>query len=176
MLNSLYGKFLSRPDGVIISYSNKYRHKEEDNDRPTYYLPLGMFIAMMGRVTLLRAMGSLPFDDVLYCDTDSIIYKGDVEPNVTIGRCLGQWGVENTSFKANIVGAKTYQELCSDGRIITKCAGLSHVILPTVGFGDLHIGKEYDVIKSERDKDSWAINLVKTKFKVTDRVSILREH
>lgn len=94
LLNSLYGKFLSRRQGVAIDYVDGKRVKVEENDRNTYYLPLGMWIAMMGRVTLFKAMSSIDSDDILYCDTDSIIYKGDKHPNVNIGKQLGDWGVE----------------------------------------------------------------------------------
>lgn len=175
LLNSLYGKFLSRPDGIYISYANGKRTKCDDEDRPTYYLPLGMFIAMMGRVTLIKAMLSIPYDNVLYCDTDSIIYIGDKDPDVNIGPYMGDWSIENENFSAYIVGPKTYQELNPDGKLITKCAGLSQIILPKLPFQDLAIGKEYNVIKSRRDKNTWQINLVKTTFKISDRVGVLRE-
>lgn len=176
LLNSLYGKFLSRPDGVIISYADGYRHKEDDIDRPTYYLPLGLWIAMMGRVTLHRVMSQIPYENVLYCDTDSVIYTGDVHPDVHIGKEMGDWSIENDDFTANVVGAKTYQELNDDGTVITKCAGLSSIILPTVKFGELRIGAKYNVLKSHRDKDDWSISLRKTVFEISDRLSILREH
>ena len=176
LLNSLYGKFLSRPDGVIISYANGERTKVEDNDRLTYYLPLGMWIAMMGRVTLHKVMLQIPYQNVLYCDTDSVIYYGDVHPNVHIGPDLGDWSVENDHFQANIVGPKTYQELSQDGSVITKCAGLSTVILPTLKYGELELGSKYTVLKSQRDKEYWNINLIKTTFEITAKLNVLREH
>ena len=175
LLNSLYGKFLSRPDGINISYQGGYRHKIEQDDKRTYYLPLGMFIAMMGRVSLMRTMLSIPYDNVLYCDTDSCIYIGNQHPNVHIGKELGDWGVENDDFDALIVGAKTYQELNKDGTVITKCAGLSGSVSRTLGFGDLYDGAEFDILKSKRDKERWFITLEKTTFKVDCKVGLLRE-
>lgn len=181
LLNSLYGKFLSRPDGVIISYAGGYRHKEADVDRKTYYLPLGLWIAMMGRVTLHTVMNSIPYENVLYCDTDSVIFTGDYFPDVHIGPELGDWSIENDDFSANIVGPKTYQELKITydhynikRQLITKCAGLSSIVLPTVNYGELKIGAKYEVLKSRRDKDNWAISLRKTEFEISDRLKVLR--
>ena len=175
LLNALYGKFLSRPDGINMSYADGYRHKIEQDDKRTYYLPLGMFIAMMGRVTLFKAILSLPSENVLYCDTDSIIYIGDQEPNVSIGKDLGQWGIENDNFDAYIVGAKTYQERNRDGSVLTKCAGLSSRISATLGFMDIYMGASFDVLKSKRDPDYWFITLEKTTFKIDCKVGVLRE-
>lgn len=183
LLNSLYGKFLSRPDGVNIVYEGGERRKVSEDGRNTYYLPLGSWIAMGGRVDLMRAMLSLPIDDVLYCDTDSIIFKGDKWPNVTIGKNLGEWGIENTDFEVNIVGPKTYQELNRDWenkggilkpKLITKCAGLSKTIAPTIGFRQLKDGMTCEVLKSRRNPETWQIELRRTEFTVNSRVSILR--
>lgn len=66
-------------------------------------------------------VSSIPPEDALYCDTDSLIWKGDSFPDVKLGKGLGEWGVENDHFKCNIVGPKAYQELNSDGTLITKC-------------------------------------------------------
>lgn len=175
LLNSLYGKFLSRPDGVNMSYTGGYRHKIEQDDKRTYYLPLGMFIAMMGRVTLMRAMLSIPYDNVLYCDTDSIIYIGDEQPNVTIGRELGTWSFENDNFSVSVIGQKTYQELNPDGEVITKCAGLSGSISRGLQFGELYDGAQFEILKSKRDKEKWYISLEKTTFEVNCKVGLLRE-
>lgn len=173
LLNALYGKFLSRPDGVRISYANHDRTKIEEDNKKTYYIPLGSWIAMNGRVDLMRCMLSIPYDNVLYCDTDSCIYIGNEHPNVTMGKWLGEWGIENDNFEAFIVGPKTYQERNNDGTIITKCAGLSNDVRETVGFMDIEEGKEFNVIKAKRDKDTWAINLRKTTFKVSLKAGLL---
>ena len=66
---------------------------------------------MMGRVTLMQKIISIPSENFLYCDTDSIVYKGNVQPDIHIGKELGDWSVEQEHIKINVVGAKTYQEL-----------------------------------------------------------------
>lgn len=174
LLNSLYGKFLSRPDGIRMDYTDGQRTKMDETDRKTYYLPLGSWIATSGRVDLMRAMLSIPCEDVLYCDTDSIIYKGDKLPAVTLGKKLGMWDVEHKDVEVNIVGPKTYQERLPDGKVITKCAGLSRAILPYVPFGELREGLEVPCLKSHRDPDNWAISLRATTFEVSTKARNLR--
>ena len=174
LMNSLYGKFLSRPDGVSISYEGGERHKVQEVDRPTYYLPLGNWIAMMGRVTLMKALLSVPKENLLYCDTDSIIYKGDIKPKVKIGKELGTWGVENDDFDAWIVGAKTYQELNHDGTLITKCAGLSNDVREQIPFMGLIEGKTYNVLKSRRNPENWAIELRPLEFTISCKAQMFR--
>lgn len=169
LLNALYGKFLSRPDGVRITYENGRREKVIEYDRKTYYLPLGSWIAMMGRVSLMRTMMSIPYEDVLYCDTDSCIYKGDHNPDVHIGPELGDWSVEAEDVTVNIVGPKTYQELFTDRSVTTKCAGLSRSVLPSIPFGELKEGNVYTVLKAKRDPETFAINLHEQEFMVNCR-------
>ena len=174
LLNSLYGKFLSNPNGVKMDYSTGQRVKVEDSDRKTYYLPLGSWIAMGGRVDLMRAMLSLPNENVLYCDTDSIIYTGDRKPAVSIGKNLRQWDVEHANVEAYIVGPKTYQERLPDGTLITKCAGLSRAVLGYVPFGALSEGLEVPCLKAHRNPNTWAISLQATTFKINTRATVLR--
>lgn len=174
LLNSLYGKFLSRPDGMKISYANRERVKLEEDGRQTYYLPLGSFVATGGRVDLMKAMLSLPIDDVLYCDTDSIIYKGDKQPNIKIGKNLGEWGIEQQGIECWIVGPKTYQERINDGTIVTKCAGLSKSVMGYVPFGELKEGLVVPCLKAHRDPDDWSISLRQTTYEVSTKARRLR--
>ena len=64
----------------------------------------------MGRVTLMSKIISIPSENFLYCDTDSMIFKGKEMPDIHIGKELGDWSVEKEHVKVNVVGAKTYQE------------------------------------------------------------------
>ena len=185
LLNSLYGKFLTRPDGTVIHYVNGQRIKVEETDRRTYYLPLGAWIAMMGRVTLYRAMSSIPVENVLYCDTDSIIFKGDIWPDVTIGKDLGDWGVESEHVTAWIVGPKTYQELSRNEKepapaglcgsdCLTKCAGMPRDIADRLPFKQLREGLRVDCFKPRRDPLTMAINIEPTTFEVSTRAQIFK--
>lgn len=174
LMNSLYGKFLSRPDGKKVSYEGGIRHIVTETDRRLYYLPLGSWIAMLGRVSLSRCIMSLDIDNVLYCDTDSCIYIGDDCPNVTIGKELGTWSIENTDFDAYIVGPKAYQELNHDGRLVTKCAGINADIRAVIPFEGLREGQHYVVKRAKRDTESWAKNVVLSDFVINNRRAIYR--
>lgn len=173
LMNSLYGKFLSRPDGTAISYESG-RHKVAESDRPTYYLPLGNWIAMMGRVSLMKCLLSIPKENLIYCDTDSCIYKGEIHPSVEIGKNLGQWGIENDDFDCWVVGPKTYQELNHDGSLITKCAGLSNDVRQSIGFMELQEDKVYHVHKARRNKTNWAIEIRPIEFKISIKAQALK--
>ena len=184
LLNSLYGKFLTRPDGTVVHYVEGKRVKVEETDRRTYYLPLGSWIAMGGRVQLWRAMSSIPVENVLYCDTDSIIFKGNQWPDVRIGRDLGEWGIEAENVTAWIVGPKTYQELFHDkgpappglnaSRCLTKCAGMPRDIADSLPFGVLQEGLQVDCFKPRRDDLTMAINIEPTTFQVSTRAQIFK--
>ena len=184
LLNSLYGKFLTRPDGTVIHYVEGQRVKVEETDRRTYYLPLGAWIAMMGRIQLYRAMSSIPLDHVLYCDTDSIIFYGDEFPDVTIGKDLGEWSVECENVTAWIVGPKTYQELSkTDGPAprglraslcLTKCAGMPRDIAEQLPFMRLKEGLRVECYKPRRDPLTMAINIEPTTFEVSTRAQIFK--
>lgn len=174
LLNALYGKFLSRPDGVSIDYINGKRVKVEETDRTTYYLPLGMWIAMGGRVDLFKAMSSIDYGDVLYCDTDSIIYKGDKMPNVTLGKYMGEWSLEAEDISAYIVGPKTYQELSNDGSLITKCAGMPRAVKDQQEWLGIYEGYSVACQKPRRDPVTWAINFEDVDYTISTRASIFR--
>lgn len=171
LLNALYGKFMSRPDGVRIIYEeteNGYkRTKVKEDDRKTYYLPMGSWVAMMGRVSLMKVIMTIPYDNVLYCDTDSVIYIGSGTGDIPIGDGLGDWGIEGEDLEVHPVGPKTYQERYPNGRVITKCAGLGRESAKNIEYGDLAEGKVYTSLKSKRDPETLAINLYETEFTVS---------
>ena len=180
LMNSLYGKFLSRPDGKRISYENGERHTVAENDKRLYYLPLGSWIAMGGRVSLFKCLLSLDSKDVLYCDTDSCIYKGDKDPDVSIGDNLGQWQIENSDFDAWIVGPKTYQELnhrviakLPHNPLLTKCAGINADVREKIRFEELKEGGIWTVTRAHRDPHTWAKNVVQVPYEINCRVSVL---
>ena len=129
----------------------------------------------MGRVTLMKAIISLEDQnrDFIYCDTDSIVYKGKM-PNVTIGKELTQWSIEQENVSINVVGQKTYQELLQDGTVITKCAGMPSTLKDFVPWLGLYDGLKIDCSKPHRDKDTWAINIEPTKFTVSTKAQPFR--
>ena len=175
LLNSLYGKFLTRPDGEKIVYTIEdgkvLRHKEKDDTRKPVALPLGSWIATQTRVQLMAtALKVRDYNkNLLYCDTDSLIFKyyDGWEEDIPIGDKLGDWGIESMPEKVNIVGPKTYQEVT--GKTYTKCAGLSHNVSDLIPFGELIDGYETTRLKAERDPDTLAISLNERPFTVSTK-------
>jgi len=176
LLNSLYGKFLTRPDGEKIGYvvedGKVTRRKEKDDTRKPVALPLGSWIATQTRVQLMST--ALKVKDynknLLYCDTDSLIFKhyDGWEKDISIGDNLGDWGIESMPEKVNIVGPKTYQEVIS-GKVFTKCAGLSHSVSDLIPFGKLKDGYVTARLKAERDPETLAISLNERPFTVSTK-------
>ena len=135
---------------------------------------------MGGRVSLFKCLLSLDSKDVLYCDTDSCIYKGDKDPDVSIGDNLGQWQIENSDFDAWIVGPKTYQELnhkviakLPHNPLLTKCAGINADVREKIRFEELKEGGIWTVTRAHRDPHTWAKNVVQVPYEINCRVSVL---
>jgi len=181
LLNSLYGKFLTRPDGEKIGYvvvdGKVIRRKEKDDTRKPVALPLGSWIATQTRVQLMST--ALKVKDynknLLYCDTDSLIFRyyDGWEKDISIGDNLGDWGIESMPEKVNIVGPKTYQEVIH-GKIKTKCAGLSHNVSDLIPFGKLKDGYVTTRLKAERDPETLAISLNVRPFKVSTKPQLYK--
>ncbi len=177
LLNSLYGKFLTRPDGKTIEYvkeDGKIKRKVvTDEGRKTVHLALGSWISMMTRVQLIEACLSVPRDTLLYCDTDSVIFTryDNWEKDFVLGDELGSWALESKPSNVNIIGPKTYQEVI-DGKVITKCAGLSRRISAKIAYGDLVEGLEVMRLKAERNPETLAIRLVERPFSVSTKPTI----
>ena len=182
LLNSLYGKFLTRPDGEKIAYTidddgKVTRHTVEDDTRKAIALPLGSWIATQTRVQLMgTALKVRDYNNnLLYCDTDSLIFRyyNGWEKDIQVGEGLGDWAIESMPTRVSIVGPKTYQEVV-DGKTQTKCAGLSHSVSDLIPFGKLKEGYETTRLKAERDPNTLAISLIVRPFKVTTKPQIYR--
>lgn len=181
MLNSLYGKFLTRPDGETITYNIEdgkvTRNKEKDDTRKPVALPLGSWIATQTRVQLMSTALEVKDynNNLLYCDTDSLIFKyyDGWENDVPIGDSLGDWGIESMPEKVNVVGPKTYQEVIN-GKTVTKCAGLSHSVSDLIPFGELTDGYETTRLKAERDPETLAISLNDRPFTISTKPQLYR--
>lgn len=121
----------------------------------------------------MNAIDSIDSDDFLYCDTDSIIYKGNRMPKISIGKDLGDWSIEEEHIDVNIVGQKTYQEKDGD-MIVTKCGGLPKKVKNSLKWLELKDGMSIPCMKPRRDSETWAINIVDTEFTVSTKASIFK--
>jgi hypothetical protein len=96
ILNATYGKFIQRPsvteydffDGVIEATGRK-----TELNAWYQYAPMGAAITANCRYELCNYMNLLR-ERFVYCDTDSLVFYGDVPPEIPLGLELGEWKVE----------------------------------------------------------------------------------
>jgi hypothetical protein len=96
ILNATYGKFIQRPsvieydffDGIIEPTGNK-----TELNAWYQFAPMGAAITANCRYELCNYMNLLR-DRFVYCDTDSLVFIGEVPTEIPLGYELGQWKVE----------------------------------------------------------------------------------
>lgn len=145
ILNSTYGKFIQRTqvieydffDGIIEATGRK-------NELSNWYqyAPMGASITANCRYELCKYMNLLQ-DRFIYCDTDSLVFTGEVPKEIPLGYELGQWkveaspeGIENKRKKKrdNITGKsiffqrKTYAVEIDGETKITFCGISSNAV------------------------------------------------
>ena len=148
MLNSLYGKFATRPnikgkkpvmcdDGIL-----RYAEMEEEKREPVY-LPVGVFITAYARYKTVSSAQAC-YDRFLYADTDSLHLIGteypeglDIDPYK-----LGAWKHESTFSRAKFLHAKCYMEEI-EGRTTVHVAGMPSNLHEQVTFDNFDLGSVY---------------------------------
>lgn len=127
--NNLYGKFAQNKTNkdykiifreeieqfiyegykVVASQDNKYIIvKEGIPYKPSYVNPIiSTLITAYARNYLYDRITKIPKEDLLYCDTDSIMFKGNHLKEFEIGNEMGMFKVEDQG-KAKILGEKRY--------------------------------------------------------------------
>lgn len=137
LLNSLYGKYGSNPQeydeyqcvplnmaGIICNTMGedwgirRVLTKDKalisgplDDDGMRFYnVATAASITGFVRAYLLKQMHAIrqAGGTVFYCDTDSIVYTGDVDACINLGDEVGQWEREFTGDKGGIAGRKLY--------------------------------------------------------------------
>lgn len=115
MLNSLYGKFSTAPEGRSkIPYMEdgivKYKASEPEKRNPLY-IPIGSFITAYAREKTIRSAQTV-YDRFMYADTDSLHLLGtDLPKNLEIDDTkLGAWKHEGTFVRARYIRQKSYVE------------------------------------------------------------------
>lgn len=96
ILNATYGKFIQRPsvmeydffDGVIEPTG-----KRNELNNWYQYAPMGAAITANCRYELCNYMNLLR-ERFVYCDTDSLVFIGEVPKEIPLGYGLGQWKIE----------------------------------------------------------------------------------
>lgn len=128
-LNSLYGKFATRPTvRSAIPYLNDSGriayYKTEYKERETVYSPVGVFVTAIARNKTIRSAQAIK-DRFIYADTDSLHIEGENEPEIleVDDYRLGAWKLESEFKRGKYIRAKTYIEEEEKGLKVT-CAGL----------------------------------------------------
>ena len=151
MLNSLYGKFATRREGVarrpvLVDEDQKeivHYPLLDPEVRKTVYLPVGVFITSYARAKTVRAAQKC-IDRFLYADTDSIHLEGTEPAPIDIDDVeLGKWKCEGTFKRAKFLRAKTYMEEYDSGKVV-HVAGMPKVCHDQVTFDNFALGAVYD--------------------------------
>ena len=129
-------------DVVELRYGDT---SEAQLDNPLVSEITAAFTTASARIRLYRCMSWFDESQLLYCDTDSIIYLYDrtnplhktpskdaidLPPTVSFGKGLGQWSNEMAEGEHGVEivasGAKSYSYVCNTGRVVLKMKGITH--------------------------------------------------
>jgi hypothetical protein len=131
IMNNLYGKFgqfrlnkeiIAIPRSQLSEYEAKgWKYKstfremhiiERYNDLyvPKYTnLLLSLFTTAWARDFLYKELSKIPREDLIYCDTDSIIFTGNHLGKFKIGKEMGEWKVVKKNEDCVVIGEKIYR-------------------------------------------------------------------
>lgn len=136
MMNSLYGKFGQRRDNTEMIFSDHpekgwlpYDEKfglylQEKRSRSRYILPyLASYITSLARSILYRKMREVGFENVWYCDTDSII----TSKKIKTGEGLGELKLEYEIKEAVFLQPKAYCLKLHDNSEIIRVKGMKNI-------------------------------------------------
>lgn len=127
-LNSLYGKFGSRPvgrnkipsldDDGAITYT-----LSDEHDMGLYYLPVAIAITSWAHKLIDDAICATGLDKFVYCDTDSVHTLGDLPAEMIDNKELGKFKLEGVEEKCKYIRQKTYI-FYQSGKWELTCAGM----------------------------------------------------
>lgn len=131
MMNSCYGRFgLSDQEEITtFCYSEElhdYTTATEQSiaDEVGGYLPFAMFVTSWARYRLTRNILDVGCENVIHCDTDSVIHFGN-ESSLGHTDELGDWGIESRPVRMYEGGVKRYIEVNSEDGIIHSLKDVS---------------------------------------------------
>lgn len=149
MLNSLYGKFGTRPEvcsrqPVLEGGVLRYRDLEPEHKDPVY-IPVAVFVTAYARYKTITSAQAV-YDRFVYADTDSLHLIGtEIPDNLDVDQVrLGAWKHESTFWQAKFIRPKCYIEYIegSDTPNV-KCAGMPYNVHDQVNIDNLKIGAVY---------------------------------
>lgn len=120
----------------------------EPEDPSHYYIPYATFVTSYARRMLVTTWNAFE-GRALYCDTDSIHFRGtpadipaqlqsniDWDDNGT----LGMWGIEGEFIAGRYIRAKTYIEIDKDHRPHVTCAGATKEVKQLMDWQTFRVG------------------------------------
>lgn len=128
MLNSLYGKFGSKPEGktkkpILVEESLKFEYNEKE-DMKHYYLPIAIAITSYAHKLLDDNIRYTGIENFVYCDTDSIHTLGDLPKELIDNKELGKFKLEGIEKISKYIRQKCYVVKDEDNSIKITCAGM----------------------------------------------------
>ena len=112
MLNSLYGKFGTKPKcdskKPVLSEDGLEFERIEDTGFKAYYLPLAIAITSWAHVLIDDAICATGYDNFVYCDTDSVHTLGTLPEEMISQDKLGKFKLEAIEKQSKYVRQKTY--------------------------------------------------------------------
>lgn len=96
ILNATYGKFIQRPSVIEYDFFDgiiEPTGKKTELNNWYQYAPMGAAITANCRYILCNYMNLLR-ERFVYCDTDSLVFIGQVPKEIPLGYELGQWKIE----------------------------------------------------------------------------------
>lgn len=164
IINSLYGKYGQRQENLTHIFTDFFEKETYTEEFKTIsYLPLAMFITAKARY-ILNTYIDMFGDNFIYCDTDSIYFKGELPQSITIGKEIGEWDLEHNKEDAIFLGQKIYKI-----GTMNKMVGLSKKIQPLLDFKDYKIGNVFINSNLKQKKVLGGCILVLQDFKIKNR-------
>ncbi|MBO5712585.1 MAG: hypothetical protein J6R88_00060 [Clostridia bacterium] len=160
IMNSAYGKHGTKY--ILLSKSSKWlgadvpvqfsaetvSFNKEPDDPSHYYIPYACFVTAYARNMLVTAWNTFK-GKALYCDTDSIHFKGtedDIPPELAeyvdwlkMGD-LGKWKVEGSFIAGRYLRSKTYIEVDENDKAHITCAGATPEIKELMTWDTFRVG------------------------------------
>lgn len=128
ILNSLYGKFGSRPVGrnkiPALDESGAITFSlSDEHDMGLYYLPVAIAIVSWAHKLIDDAITETGYQNFVYCDTDSVHTLGELPNEWVDSKELGKFKLEGIEEKAKYIRQKTYIYY-QNGKWEMTCAGM----------------------------------------------------
>ena len=183
MLNSLYGKFGQKLWGTAIEVTNK-ENREGLIFNPSTDLVLvdkklnvkfkgihiACYITSLARYRLFTAMKEIGFDNIFYCDTDSII----TTKKIKFGTEIGELKLVDKIKEGVFLLPKTYGYINDKGKRVVKFKGFSDKSFSYSELKKLLLKQKTKLVKKQRRMLGFRSSLRRKSGIVSERGTYLK--